>query len=96
MVQYWLNQLSYETNFALDTIERNNQEARLRILTCQFEQGLTLEPGDMLEIGTAPDAVYAMGPPNFLKTGDKITSEVEGIGQLANIVRESDSSVFAE
>jgi len=57
---------------------------------------LTLEPGVILTTGTASGVGYAMEPPNFLKPGDKITFEVEGIGQLTNIVRESDSSVFAD
>jgi 2-keto-4-pentenoate hydratase/2-oxohepta-3-ene-1,7-dioic acid hydratase in catechol pathway len=58
--------------------------------------GLTLEPGDILATGTPSGVGYAMDPPNFLKPGDKITCEIEGIGQLTNIVRESNSSVFAE
>jgi len=58
--------------------------------------GLTLEPGDILATGTPSGVGYAMDPPNFLKPGDKITCEIEGIGQLKNIVRESNSSVFAE
>ena len=58
--------------------------------------GLTLEPGDILATGTPSGVGYAMEPPNFLKPGDKITCEIEGIGQLTNIVRESNSSVFAE
>ena len=58
--------------------------------------GLTLEPGDILATGTPGGVGYAMETPNFLKPGDKITCEIEGIGQLTNIVRESTSSVFAE
>jgi 2-keto-4-pentenoate hydratase/2-oxohepta-3-ene-1,7-dioic acid hydratase in catechol pathway len=58
--------------------------------------GLTLEPGDILATGTPSGVGYAMDPPHFLKPGDKITCEIEGIGQLTNIVRESNSSVFAD
>jgi len=61
-----------------------------------LSEGLTLEPGDLLATGTPSGVGYAMEPPNFLKPGDKITCEIEGIGQLTNIVRESNSSVFAE
>jgi 2-keto-4-pentenoate hydratase/2-oxohepta-3-ene-1,7-dioic acid hydratase in catechol pathway len=57
---------------------------------------LTLEPGDILATGTPSGVGYAMDPPHFLKPGDKITCEIEGIGQLTNIVRESNSSVFAD
>jgi 2-keto-4-pentenoate hydratase/2-oxohepta-3-ene-1,7-dioic acid hydratase in catechol pathway len=58
--------------------------------------GLTLEPGDILATGTPSGVGYAMEPPNFLKDGDKITCDIEGIGQLTNIVRASNSSAFAD
>jgi 2-keto-4-pentenoate hydratase/2-oxohepta-3-ene-1,7-dioic acid hydratase in catechol pathway len=58
--------------------------------------GLTLEPGDILATGTPSGVGYAMEPPNFLKDGDRITCDIEGIGQLTNIVRASNSSAFAD
>jgi len=58
--------------------------------------GLTLEPGDIIATGTPSGVGYAMDPPQFLKPGDQITCEIEGIGQLTNIVRGANSSAFAE
>jgi 2-keto-4-pentenoate hydratase/2-oxohepta-3-ene-1,7-dioic acid hydratase in catechol pathway len=61
-----------------------------------LSEGLTLEPGDILATGTPSGVGYAMEPPNFLKDGDKVTCDIEGIGQLTNIVRASNSSAFAD
>lgn len=44
--------------------------------------GLTLEPGDMISTGTPSGVGFARVPPVFLKPGDKVEGEVEGIGTL--------------
>ena len=47
-----------------------------------LSQGLTLEPGDMISTGTPSGVGFARVPPMFLKPGDKVEGEVEGIGVL--------------
>jgi 2-keto-4-pentenoate hydratase/2-oxohepta-3-ene-1,7-dioic acid hydratase in catechol pathway len=51
-----------------------------------FSQGLTLEPGDIFSTGT-PDGV-GMGrtPQEWLKDGDVMETEIEGIGVMRNRV----------
>jgi 2-keto-4-pentenoate hydratase/2-oxohepta-3-ene-1,7-dioic acid hydratase in catechol pathway len=49
---------------------------------------MTLEPGDLLATGTPSGVGYAMSEPQFLKAGDVVTCEIEGIGQLVNPVTE--------
>ncbi len=45
---------------------------------------LTLEPGDIISTGT-PDGVGVFSqPPEFLKIGDIMVTEIEGIGSLRN------------
>ena len=44
--------------------------------------GLTLEPVDMISTGTPSGVGFARVPPVFLKPGDKVEGEVEGIGIL--------------
>jgi 2-keto-4-pentenoate hydratase/2-oxohepta-3-ene-1,7-dioic acid hydratase in catechol pathway len=44
--------------------------------------GLTLEPGDMISTGTPSGVGFARTPPVFLKPGDKVEGEVQGIGNL--------------
>ena len=52
------------------------------IETCS--RGITLLPGDIIATGT-PDGVGA-ATGNFLRAGDRIEAEVEGIGILASKV----------
>jgi 2-keto-4-pentenoate hydratase/2-oxohepta-3-ene-1,7-dioic acid hydratase in catechol pathway len=44
--------------------------------------GLTLEPGDIISTGTPSGVGFARVPPVYLKPGDKVEGEVEGIGVL--------------
>lgn len=56
-----------------------------------LSEGMTLEPGDVLATGTPSGVGYAMDPPRFLRHGDRTTCEIEGIGELTNVV--ADASV---
>lgn len=49
---------------------------------------MTLEPGDMIATGTPAGVGFAMKPKCFLKDGDVVCIEIEGIGILQNIVEE--------
>ena len=46
----------------------------------------TLEPGDVIATGTPAGIGAAMEPPQFLKVGDVVRCEVEGIGHIENEV----------
>ena len=56
-------------------------------LIASLSEGLTLEPGDLLATGTPSGVGYAMQPPQFLRHGDIVVCEIEGIGQLRNTMR---------
>lgn len=47
---------------------------------------MTLEPGDVIVMGTPAGVGYARNPPVWMKPGDVIEIEVEGIGTLRNTV----------
>jgi 2-keto-4-pentenoate hydratase/2-oxohepta-3-ene-1,7-dioic acid hydratase in catechol pathway len=49
-------------------------------------QVMTLEPGDLIFTGTPPGVGFARKPPVFLKAGDVVEVEIEGIGVLRNPV----------
>jgi 2-keto-4-pentenoate hydratase/2-oxohepta-3-ene-1,7-dioic acid hydratase in catechol pathway len=49
---------------------------------------VTLEPGDLLVMGTPSGVGYARTPPVWMKDGDTIEIEIEGIGVLSNPVRD--------
>ena len=45
-----------------------------------------LEPGTVILTGTPHGVGFAQDPPRFLRNGDEVTIEIEGIGQLTNPV----------
>ena len=47
---------------------------------------LTLEPGDVILTGTPPGVGFARRPPVYLKAGDVVEVEIEGLGVLRNPV----------
>jgi 2-keto-4-pentenoate hydratase/2-oxohepta-3-ene-1,7-dioic acid hydratase in catechol pathway len=53
-------------------------------LIASLSEGLTLEPGDVIATGTPSGVGYAMDPPRFLKHGDVVECEIDGIGKLTN------------
>jgi 2-keto-4-pentenoate hydratase/2-oxohepta-3-ene-1,7-dioic acid hydratase in catechol pathway len=44
----------------------------------------TLEPGDVLATGTPAGIAAAMRPPQFLKSGDRVKVQIDGIGAIEN------------
>jgi 2-keto-4-pentenoate hydratase/2-oxohepta-3-ene-1,7-dioic acid hydratase in catechol pathway len=55
-------------------------------LVSHISQTMTLEPGDVISTGTPSGVGYVRKPPIFLKQGDVVEIEVEGIGVLRNPV----------
>ncbi len=51
-----------------------------------LSQSLTLEPGDLLVMGTPGGVGYARTPPVWMKAGDTIEIDIESIGVLSNPV----------
>ena len=58
-----------------------------------LSQGLTLEPGDIIATGTPEGVGLGRTPPEYMKDGDVMETEIEGIGVMRNrIVRAAASS----
>ena len=53
-------------------------------LMAYLSRGFTLLPGDVVTTGTPHGVGAFRNPPVFLKDGDVVTVEVEGLGQLTN------------
>jgi len=53
-------------------------------LIAELSAGSTLEPGDILSTGTPAGVGHARTPPEFMKAGDVLESEVVGLGLLRN------------
>ena len=55
---------------------------------------LTLQPGDMIAMGTPPGVGHARTPPVFMKNGDTIEVEIEGIGICRNTVADESTGIL--
>ena len=51
-----------------------------------LSKGMTVEPGDIIATGTPAGVGKGFNPPKFLKNGDKVEIEIEGIGTLRNVI----------
>ena len=49
---------------------------------------LTLEPGDVIAMGTPAGVGQARKPPLWMKDGDRFEVEIEGVGTLSNPIRD--------
>ena len=50
-------------------------------------EAITLEPGDLILTGTPGGVGEFRDPPLYLRDGDEVTVEIEGVGTLTNPVR---------
>ena len=55
-------------------------------LVAELSLGLTLEPGDMIATGTPSGIGAARTPPEFLKPGDILETEIDQIGTIRNTI----------
>jgi 2-keto-4-pentenoate hydratase/2-oxohepta-3-ene-1,7-dioic acid hydratase in catechol pathway len=53
-------------------------------IIAELSAGLTLEPGDIIATGTPAGVGHARTPPEFMKAGDVLETEVVGLGLLRN------------
>jgi 2-keto-4-pentenoate hydratase/2-oxohepta-3-ene-1,7-dioic acid hydratase in catechol pathway len=51
-----------------------------------LSRGMTLLPGDLVATGTPSGVGFARQPPEYLKPGDVVECEVEGVGAIRNRV----------
>lgn len=57
-------------------------------LLAELSLGLTLEPGDILSTGTPPGVGFGRTPPEYLKPGDLLETEIVGLGTMRNRIEE--------
>jgi 2,4-diketo-3-deoxy-L-fuconate hydrolase len=50
-----------------------------------LSQFMTLEPGDLISTGTPPGVGLGMKPPQYLKAGDVVELEIEGLGRQRQV-----------
>ena len=72
------------------TLQDSNTDKMIfgvRELIAFISRGITLEPGDVISTGTPHGVGFARKPPIFLRAGDEVVVEIDGIGKLSNPVR---------
>jgi 2-keto-4-pentenoate hydratase/2-oxohepta-3-ene-1,7-dioic acid hydratase in catechol pathway len=72
------------------TVQNSNtadQIFKIPTVISRLSHGMTLEPGDIVSTGTPAGVGMGMTPQLWLKDGDVMEAEVEGIGILRNTVR---------
>jgi len=58
----------------------------VNIILEYLSQGMTIEAGDIIATGTPDGVGLGRTPPEYLKDGDVVETEIEGIGMLRNSV----------
>ncbi|MBM3128670.1 MAG: fumarylacetoacetate hydrolase family protein [Chloroflexi bacterium] len=81
VVRTWVNgELRQDSN-------TQNMISTVAQLVSFISQGITLLPGDIIASGTPSGVGHYRQPPTYLKSGDVIEVEVEGLGRLRNPVK---------
>ncbi|MCP2091740.1 UNVERIFIED_ORG: 2-keto-4-pentenoate hydratase/2-oxohepta-3-ene-1,7-dioic acid hydratase in catechol pathway [Paraburkholderia sediminicola] len=57
---------------------------KIPAIISELSRGLTLEAGDVIATGTPAGVGHARTPPEFMKPGDIVETEVVGLGRLEN------------
>ena len=53
-------------------------------IIARLSRGMTLQPGDIIATGTPSGVGFTREPPEFLRPGDTVACEIDGIGTLVN------------
>ena len=56
-------------------------------MIAELSRGLTLEPGDVIATGTPPGVGMGRTPPEWLKPGDVMETEIVEIGAMRNVIQ---------
>jgi 2-keto-4-pentenoate hydratase/2-oxohepta-3-ene-1,7-dioic acid hydratase in catechol pathway len=79
-IRCWINdELRQDSNTSLLIFD-------IPTLISTISAGITLYPGDVIATGTPAGVGIGFDPPRFLKPGDRMAMEIEGIGRLENSI----------
>ena len=77
-VRCWVNGEARQDGLTTDLIF----DIPTLIETCS--RGITLHPGDVIATGTPAGVGLGLAPPVFLKSGDVVRIEIDGLGAIEN------------
>ncbi len=77
---------------SVNNIMRQNGSTSTMIFKPNFliyyiSQFMQLEAGDIISTGTPPGVGLGMKPPTYLKAGDEVSLEIEGLGRQVQVMR---------
>ena len=81
--------LGIESRVGAETLQRGSTADMLwpvAATIATISEYATLEPGDLIATGTPPGVGHARKPPRWLRPGETVEVEIEGIGVLRNPV----------
>lgn len=82
-------ELSVELRLNGATLQSSNTDQLIfdvPTLIAYISETITLEPGDVIATGTPAGVGFARNPPVYLKAGDVVEVEIQGLGTLSNPV----------
>ena len=62
-------------------------------MIAHLSAAFTLEPGDLIFTGTPAGVAVAHDPPKFMKTGDRVRVEIDGIGHIEHVVEDEAGTI---
>ncbi len=77
---------TYLGNRAVQDSNTSRMIFPVRELIAYISRGITLDAGDVISTGTPEGCGFAQKPPYYLKPGDVVRVEIEGLGCLENPV----------
>lgn len=75
---------SYVNDELRQNSNTNKMIIKIEEIIEELSSGMTLEAGDIISTGTPEGVGMGYKPPKFLKPGDRVRCEVEGLGSLTN------------
>lgn len=64
-----------------------NMIFNVNVIVHYLSQFMTLEAGDVISTGTPPGVGLGMKPPQFLKAGDVVELQIEGLGEQRQVCK---------
>lgn len=77
---------SYVNDELRQNSNTSNMIIKIEEIIEELSSGMTLESGDIISTGTPEGVGAGYTPPKFLKLGDTVKCEIEGLGSLCNTI----------
>ena len=86
----WLPKIGIRSYVNGELRQNSNTELMMTTISdalCQLTRGMTLQAGTIIASGTPSGVGMGFKPPKFMKVGDVVRCEIDGIGHLENTIK---------